>query len=293
MSKKITVTGATGNIASLVIPTLLEKGAQVKALVRNPSKAEELKKSGVEIVEGEFTDADAAQKVMEGADSVLLIAPPNPDAVKQNSVLITAAKNSGNPHVVRISAIGAAADAPTENGKLHHQSDNELAESGLPHTILRPHFFMQNLFMSVPTITEQGQMYWGMGDARLGLVDVRDIADCAAVILLEGGHEGKIYTPTGSASISFKDIAGIISKAIGKEVTYTPVSYDAVKQSIIEMGWGEWGGQIMYDYSKAYSEGWGDFVNDDVETITGNKARSFEQFVNEVLSHAFQNKTRA
>ena len=75
MSKKITVTGATGNIASLVIPTLLEKGAQVKALVRNPSKAEELQKSGVEIVAGEFTDADAAQKAMEGADSVLLIAP--------------------------------------------------------------------------------------------------------------------------------------------------------------------------------------------------------------------------
>ncbi len=288
MSKNIAITGATGNIGGLVVPTLLEKGTQVKALVRNPSKAEELRKSGVEVVEGEFTHAEAVRKVMEGADSVLLIAPPNPDAAKQNSALITAAKNSGNPHVVRISAIGAAADAPTDNGRLHYQSDNELADSGLRHTILRPHFFMQNLFMSVPTISEQGQMYWGMGDGKLGLIDVRDIADSATKILLDGGHEGKIYTPTGPASISFQDIAGIIGKVIGKEVTYTPVSLDAVKQAIIEMGWGEWGGQIMSDYSKAYSEGWGDFVTDDVETITGNKPRSFEQFAKEVLAHAFQ-----
>ena len=288
MAKRITITGATGNIASLVIPTLLEKGAQVKALVRDPSKAEGLRESGVEIVEGEFTDAEAVQKALEGADSALLIAPPNPDAVEQMSALIGAAKDSGNPHVVRISAIGAAADAPTDNGRLHYRSDTELAESGLPHTVLRPHFFMQNLLMSVSTISEQGQMYWGMGDGKLGLVDVRDIADAAATILLDGGHEGKTYTPTGPESVSFHDIAGTIGKAIGRDVTYTPVSLDAVKQSIIEMGWGEWGGQIMYDYSKAYSEGWGDFVNDHVETVTGNKSRSVEQFANEVMAHAFQ-----
>ena len=125
MSKNIAITGATGNIGGLVVPTLLEKGTQIKALVRNPSKAEELRKSGVEVVEGEFTHAEAVRKVMEGADSVLLIAPPNPDAAKQNSALITAAKNSGNPYVVRISAIGAAADAPTDHGRLHYQSDNE------------------------------------------------------------------------------------------------------------------------------------------------------------------------
>lgn len=288
MAKSITVTGATGNIGSLVVATLLEKGTRVKALVRDPSKAEELRKSGVEIVEGEFTDAEAVRKVMEGADSALLIAPPNPDAVKQMSALIAAAKKSGNPHVVRISAIGAAVDAPTDNGRLHYQSDTELADSGLPHTILRPHFFMQNLLMSVPTISAQGQMYWGMGDGKLGLIDVRDVADAAAKILLDGGHEGKIYTPTGPESISFHDMSGIIGQAIGKEVTYTPVSLDTVKQSIIEMGWGEWGGQIMSDYSKAYSEGWGDFVNDDVETITGNKPRSLEQFAKEVMAHAFQ-----
>ena len=288
MGKKIAITGATGNIARETIPTLIKSGAEIKALVHNVSKAESLKKSGVEIVEGDFTDSQAAHKAMKGAESVLMIAPPNPDAVKQVSSLISAAKSAGSPHVVRISAIGAAVDAPTANGRLHHQSDKELSESGLTYSILRPHYFMQNLFMAVQSITEQGKIYMGVGNGKLGMIDVRDIADCAAKILLEGGHEGKIYTPTGPNSISFYDIARIIGKAIGKEVTYTPITIEMVKKGIIDMGWGEWGGQIMADYSKAFSEGWGDFVNSDTETITGKNPRSFEQFVKEILSGAIK-----
>lgn len=292
MSKTIAVTGATGNIASLVIPALIKGGATVKALVHTASKAASLTEAGVEVIEGEFTDASATEQLMTDADSVLIIAPPNPDAVAQNSALFAAIKKvAKGAHVVRLSAIGAAADAPTANGILHHESDTELIGSGLTHTILRPHFFMQNLFMSVQTIMEQGQMYWGMGEGKLGLIDVRDIADVATAILLNGGHEGEIYTPTGPKSITFKEMAEIISKVIDKEVAYIAVSPEDVKKSIIEMGWGEWAGQVMADYAKAFSENWGDFVNDDVEKVTGNKSRSFEQFVQEVLSHALKTET--
>jgi len=291
MSRKITVTGATGNIGQLVVPALLESGAEVTALVRDPKKADGLISQGVTVIDGEFTDTEALQKIVEGADAILMIAPPNPDAVKQMSGLITAAKNAGNPFVVRISAIKAAADAPTDNGKLHHESDTELIESGLSYTILRPHFFMQNIWMSIPTIQEQGQMYWGMGDGKLGMVDVRDIADVAVKILLDGSHQGEILTPTGPQSITFTQVAEAISKFLDKKVSYVPVTYEQVKQSIIEMGWGEWAGQVMFDYAKAFAEGWGDFTTNDVEKVTGNKSRSIEQFVNEVLANGFQQQT--
>ena len=287
MFKKITVTGATGNIGQLVIPALLEGGAEVTALVRDSKKAEGLKNQGVIVIDGEYTDTEAVQKAVEGADAILMIAPPNPDAVKQMSGLIAAAKKAGDPHVVRISALKAASGAPTDNGKLHHVSDNELKESGLPYTILRPHFFMQNLWMSIPTIQEQSQMYWGMGDGKLGMIDVRDIADVAVKILLNGSHQGEILNPTGPDSITFTQVAEAISKFLDKEVSYVPVTYEQVRQSIIEMGWGDWGGQVMHDYSKAYAEGWGNFTTDDVVKVTGNKPRSIDQFVNEVLAHGF------
>jgi len=288
MARKIALTGATGNIGQIVVPALLKGGAEVTALVRDPEKAKGLKSQGVNVIGGEFTDAEAVQKAFEGAEAVLMIAPPGSDSAKQMSGLITAAKKSGKPHVVRMSALKAAADAPTENGRLHHESDTELIDSGLPYTILRPHFFMQNIWMSIPSIKEEGKMYWGMGDGKMGMIDVRDIADVTVKILLDGGHQGETLGPTGPETITFTQVAEVIAKHLGKEVSYVSVTFEQVKQSIIKMGWGEWGGQIMYDYSKAYSEGWGDFTNDDVEKVTGNKSRSIERFVNEVLAHGLK-----
>jgi uncharacterized protein YbjT (DUF2867 family) len=205
MSKTILITGATGNIGSQVIPALLENGVNVRAYVRNPEKAKQLEAAGVQVFMGDFLDQDALNKAAENVDAILAITPPNPDAVAQGDTILKAALNSGSPYYLRLSAIGAAADAPTENGKLHYESDKALMESGLTYTILRPHYFMQNMFGSVESIKSQGNFYLGMGEGRLGMIDVRDIADCFVSLLLNNGegHKNKIYTPTGSESINF------------------------------------------------------------------------------------------
>jgi uncharacterized protein YbjT (DUF2867 family) len=147
---------------------------------------------------------------------------------------------------------------------------------------------MQNIYGSLEAIKRDGNMYWGMGDGKLGMIDVRDIADCCASLLLGSGHEGKIYTPTGPDTISFHDIADTISRGMDKPVTYVPISIEAVGEAIRNAGWGEWGANVMMDYSGAYAEGWGDFTNDDFETITGKKSRSFQQFYDEVFAYALK-----
>ena len=288
MEKTILVTGATGNIGSYVIPQLLEGGATVRALVRNVSKASGLAEAGVKLFEGDFSNQEKVNKAASGTDAILAITPAGPEAVAQGKVLLNAAVDSGSPYYVRLSAIGAAVDAPTENGRLHFQSDDALIKSGLPYTILRPHYFMQNLLGSVETIKADGNMYWGMGDGKLGMIDVRDIANCCASLLLGTGHEGKIYTPTGPETISFHDIADIISRGLDKDIKYVPISIEAVGEAIRKAGWGEWGANVMMDYSRAYAEGWGEFTNDDVEIITGNKPGGFQQFFDEVLAYALK-----
>ena len=102
----------------------------------------------------------------------------------------------------------------------------------------------------------------------------------------QGFGDVRVYTPTGPESIPSTKVAEIVGGAIGKEVNYIAVPAEAVRQSILDMGWGEWGAQVMVDYSIAYTSGWGDFTNNDVETVTGNPSRSFKQFVDEVFSHA-------
>lgn len=290
MSKKILITGATGSVAGLTIQSILAKNKDVslRAYVRNPEKAESLKNLGIELVQGDFENQDALNKAAEGMDAVFSLTIANPDADKQGIAITTAAKHAGVKHLVRNSAIGAAADAPTENGKLHFATDEDIKASGVTYTIFRPHFFMQNLFYALQTIKEQGNMYWGMGVGKMGLVDVRDLADSYAEVLVNGGHENKIYTPTGAESISFYDMAKTISDSWGKPVTYVPVTPDNVYDALKGMGADDFSARLMKQYSIAYADNWGNFVNDDVETVTGHKSRNFKQFVDEVMLPALK-----
>ena len=156
MGKTILVTGATGNIGGVVVPQLLDAGATVHAYVRNPEKAGQLAEKGVKLFEGDFKDQEALNRAAEGVDAVLAITPAGPEAPAQGQVILNAALNSGTPDYLRLSAIGAAPDAPTENGRLHYESDKALMDSGLSYTILRPHFFMQNMFGILESIKAEG-----------------------------------------------------------------------------------------------------------------------------------------
>ena len=288
MAKKVLVTGATGQTASYVIPQLVRKGLMVRAFVHDVSKAEKLRNLGVEIVEGEFMQEERLINAARGMDVILSINPNNAVSASDAAVITKAAKMCQVPHLVRLSAIKAALDAPTQNGKNHFLTDSDIIASGVPYTILRPNFFMQNLLYSVSTIKEHGKIYWGMGQGKLSMIDVRDIADCCVSIIVNGGHHNMIYNPNGPESISFSEIANIMSERLNRTITYVPVSIEDVGESLRAMGSDEWGARLMMDYSRAYSQGWGDISNNDVEIITGRKARSFRQFFDEVMAPVLQ-----
>ncbi len=275
---KILVTGATGNVSSALIANLVEKGASVRGLVRDESKGESLKDSGVEVAIGNLEDQDSIEKALEGIEKVFLLTPVGEDSPQQARNVIDAALKQGSPYIVRMSAIGAAFDAPSRNGKAHAETEADLKKSGLPYTILKPHFFMQNIMMAAESIASEGNIYMPFKDGKLGMIDVRDIADVSAVILTEEGHEGKTYTPSGPKSISLSEVAAAISSALDKEVNYIDVPMEAADESLSGMGFPEWNKNAYLEYFKAYSEGWGDYTSSDVEDITGNPARSIETF---------------
>ena len=145
---------------------------------------------------------------------------------------------------------------------------------------------MQNVFGSAESIMKSGTMFQAMGDGRLGFIDVRDIADVATAVLLDRAWDRGIYELTGPASLSFHDVARELSGALGRDVKYVPITPDQLRETIVKMGWGEWGADVMADYSAAYAKGWGDFTTTFVEKISGHPARSFAQFAREVLAPA-------
>ncbi len=278
MSKTILITGATGNVSSGIIAKLKGSGHSLRALVRNPEKAAALKEQGVEVHVGDLEKPWTLGAAFAGADTVWILSPPGPRAPEQSSNALWAARQGGAKHVVRMSAVGAAHKAPTINSRLHALSDAELAASGISFTILKPHFFAQNLMMTAKSVTEQGVIYFAMADGKMGIIDSRDISDFAAHVLTTPGHEGKTYTITGPASLSINEMAAMIGAAVGKEVKYVAVPVDAARQSMSQMGMDDWMVNAMGDYMAAYSTNWGDLVTDDFKRVTGKAPRSFKQF---------------
>lgn len=290
MGKKILVTGATGSIGSLVVPKLAQLGGEVRVLVRDAAKAKSkgLDAAGAEICVGDFDKPETVTAAMKGVDTVVLVTAAGPTAVKQATAAIDCAKAAGVRKIVRISVVMPDERRPTDNVRQHSEADAKLQASGLAFTILRPHFFMQNLFMSAGTIGQEGKMYWGMGDGKMSMIDVRDIADVAAKVAIDDEHDNAIYQLTGPATLTFREAAKEISDALGKAVDYVPIPPEAVEDSLRKMGMGDWFAEVMRDYSKAYASGWGDFLSGDVEKVLGRKPRSFREFVREVLAPALR-----
>ncbi len=286
-AKNVLVTGSTGNIGSLLVKQLAENSTlNVRALVRSDEKAAQVKAAGAEAVFGTFEDPASIDAAIADVDTIVLITPPNPIATDQASTVIKAAKAAGVRKIVRLSALKATADGPTDNTRQHAHTDSELMKSGLDYVILRPHLFMPLMFMAAESIATSDNFYFGMGDGKMGLIDIRDVADCIAACVISDDHNGQAIELTGPNSITFHDAAANLSSVLGRTITYIPVPPAAVFTSVQELGWGDWMAGILRDYSQAYSDGWGDYTTDSVERLTGHSARSFDAFVREVFAPA-------
>ena len=283
--KRVLVTGATGNIGSRLIPRLASRpDIAVRALVRSLDRAAPLAASGAELVPGRLEDKEAVRRAMQNIDTVVLITPAGPSAADQASAALAAAREAGVRKIVRVSVFNAAYGGPSDVTRQHGQTDWEIRASGLTYTILRPPFFMQNLcFLAARSIVREGRIYFGTGDGRLSMIDLRDVVDCAEESVMSESGDNKTFTLTGPESISFQEIADRLSTMMRRPVRYVPVFPEWVEQSIRAMGRGDWYSRVMADLCQAYSENWGDVVTGDVALITGHRPRSFYVFAREVL----------
>jgi uncharacterized protein YbjT (DUF2867 family) len=274
-SGKVLVTGATGNTGSGLIPALRSAGADVRAFVRDESKAQPLKDMGVEIVVGDLDQPETIDPAVEGVDKIYLLTWNGPAQAQQTQNVIEAAKRDGNPHIVRHSMWGSEKSRIVKQGD---QVEEALKSSGLPWTLVKPTMYMQNTMMAAETIASDGVIYWYMKDGKLGMIDVRDIVDVALAVLTGSGHEGKSYILTGPEAISFHDVASTFSKVLGKEVRYVSVPGEAALESMVGIGMPEWVAKGYVEVFEGFSENFANRVTDNVATLTGHPARSFEQF---------------
>jgi uncharacterized protein YbjT (DUF2867 family) len=273
----ILITGTTGTVSTALLHSLAATGhPPLRALVRDPAKAPTL--PGVEIVQGDLDEPGTLAPALAGVHTLWLLTAMGPDAPHATSNAIWAARHAGVTHIVRLSAVGAAHDAPTRNGRLHALSEAELRASGIDWTIIRPHYFMQNLLGSLVGDT----LYGALGDGRLGMIDTRDVADFAAHVLTDPKpHAGRTYTITGPASVSLHDVASAAAQAINTPVKYHPLSPEQGYRAMLDAGLPPWNAAVNTEYAIAYTGGWGDYTTPDYTKVVGRPARGVADFVHD------------
>ena len=253
----------------------------VRVFVRDKKKAESFKEKGSEVIVGDLDQPESIAPAVKDVDKIYLLTWNGPTQLQQAKNVLNAIKNTGgNPHIIRHSMWGS------ENSRIIKQgleAEELIKNSGLPWTMLKPTFYMQNLMMAAGTISSEGTIYWDMNDGKLAMIDVRDIAESAFNVITGNGHQSKSYILTGPEAISFKDVADVFSRKLKKEVKYVNVPGENSRQAMIGMGVPEWIADGYVELSEGFSRNFAAKATKNVEILTGSRARSFGKFVSDYM----------
>jgi uncharacterized protein YbjT (DUF2867 family) len=276
----ILVIGATGTTGTQVVKALTGAGEQVRALARTPEKAKALAGPGVEFVRGDLADPTSLEPAFRGADRVFLVSAPDPQVGRLHANATAAAKKAGVKHLVRLSALGSDPKSPVSLLRLHGEADAALATSGVPYTVLRPHYFMQNTLWFADAIRKDGAFHAPMRDGKISAIDARDIGEVAAAILRDAPrHAGRTYDLTGPAALGFQDFAAVFERVLGRPVKYVDVSPPAARAAMLGMGVPDWLADGLVALYGQFAAGRAATVAPATAELRGKAARTFEQFV--------------
>ena len=185
--------------------------------------------------------------------------------------------------LVRSSILGADRDSPAEFISAHTACDRYLEDSGLAYVIVRPNLFLQNIPEStIPSIDAAGKFYVDAGEARISMVDTRDMA---AVALTESGHAGAHYDVTAPEALSYAEVAAKLTQALGRRITYVAASDDAVREALLGAGLSEWFANALIglyqNYRRSGTGGYAAGVTDTVARLTGRAPRTLDELLAE------------
>ncbi|HYZ60412.1 MAG TPA: SDR family oxidoreductase [Nitrososphaeraceae archaeon] len=281
----ILITGATGTLGSEVVKQLSSAtpAVNIKAAVHSAQNVKKVKASDrVETVLIDYNKPETLKEALNQVDKLFLLTPDVPNAHELASNAVIEAKKAGVGHIVKQSVMGADLEADVGTLRLHRQAEKIIEESGIPFTFLRPNEFMQNFVnFHSPSIKNNNAFYLPLEDAKVSLVDVRDIAAVAVKSLMEDGndkHKNKTYLITGPEALSYHQAAEILSNATGKKISYVNISEEEAIGAMKEMGMSDWLINTISELHDYFREGNASEVSFAVEEVTGKKPISFSQF---------------
>jgi uncharacterized protein YbjT (DUF2867 family) len=280
----ILITGASGHVGGEVVKQALAVGLKIRATFHSPAVAAKAP-AGLEGLIMDYAKPETIRAALHGVEKIFLVGPPVRDLPAMEANFIKEVCAVGGKHIVKLSALGGR-ESMFPSG--HRDSEENIEASGLPYTFLRPNGFMQNLVnYNADTIRSQNVFYGCQGKGAISLVDIRDVATVAVIVLAATGHEGKSYELTGGEALTNEQIAEKISRVVERKISYIDLSPAEFKKTIRSTGMPEWAADALLDLQRLSREGKASLVTNDVERLTRRKPISFDQFARD-YAFAFQ-----
>ena len=217
----IGITGANGHLGQIVIALLKSKrpADQIVALMRSPDKAEGLD-LGVDIRPFDYNDPDQILEGLEGIDTLLLISGSEVGLREvQHRNVIMGAMGQDVGRIVYTSLLHANS-SPLNLAQDHIATEMMLKETGIPYTILRNGWYLENYIDTARSALAAGALYGAASDGRISAASRRDYAEAAVAAILGNGHEGQTYELAGDTAFSLTDLAAVTSRIGGADIPY-------------------------------------------------------------------------
>jgi NAD(P)H dehydrogenase (quinone) len=283
---KILVTGATGQLGTIIVNHLLQQlpADSITVLVRDENKAVALKEKGVNLKLGDYHNTPSMVEAMKGIDKVLLISSSDfNDRIRQHKNAINAAKEAGVKH---IHYTGVTMNNPDESPLKpllgdHAETEAYIKESGLTYTFLQNSLYAEIIPMFLGSnVLETGAFFAG-GEGKVAFAARKDLGEAIAAVLASDGHENKTYHLTNTVASSFRDVATELSALSGKTVNYVSPEPAAFEEALKQFGLPEEIVMMSVLFAAGIKNNDFNFTDDTLERFLGRKQTDLTTFLKE------------
>jgi len=279
MADKILVIGGTGNIGYPLVKYLNQQDIQIIAGTHNLQKAQAKFEglNNVEIKHFDFLDPSTFETAFDGVNKVFFVRPPQLAKPKQDMLpFLTFAKQKQIQQIVFVSLIGVEKNPMTP----HHKIEQMILDLKIPYTFIRPSFFMQNLNTTHrEDIQKNHDLFIPAGNARTSFIDTRDIGEVAGIALLNDKYLNQKLNITGPAALSYQEIAKIMTKILGTQITYSKPSLLKFRKIMLKRGIKKDFVNVMVMLYLITQLGNAKEVTDTVAKVLGHAPRTIQNYI--------------
>lgn len=270
MTQTTLVIGATGTVGRHIVAGLLARGVTVKAASRSGQD--------VDCADGvafDFSKPDTVAGALDGVASLYLLMPAGYLNVLDLLLPVVAEAARRNIKIVFQSVVGVDADDAIP----YRQIEIAIEKSGVPFVVLRPNWFSDNFHTFWKPGLDYGQIALPADHGKSSFIDARDIAASAVVALTTSAFDGRAFNLNGPEALTYAEAAAILSKGLGKPVSYTAISDDAFIDILKGAGVPADYASFMATLFYPVRQGWTGAVTDDVRVLTGKVPRTLATYV--------------